>query len=186
MNYWIGLYVPVILYNLFCSVCNVSLYRYSNGIYAQNSKKYSNNYSSILHIITIDNRKYSNIKLSRSINIGKAISAIVDNDEYCTNMYVCNNDTTKHDFDTSLHYDTLIQSDIVRNQYMTLPYPAVSEEELMNEKVYYDKIYNTAIRKVPYTITYGTTFEALNHYLYRGRNTFRSAYIRSFEQLKYD
>ena len=123
----------------------------------------------------VENRKDSNVKIARSINIGNETEAMSYTDGYCTELYIHNNETYEHDLDTPLHYDTLSQNDIVRNQYLTLPYPAVSEEELRNEKIYYDTIYKTGIRKLPYIVNYGISFEALNHYLYKGRNTFRLA-----------
>ena len=89
----------------------------------------------------------------------------------CGDVY----ETSNHHLEPPEPYDTLTQSDIVQKQYMTLPYPAVSQGELKNQKTYYDKIYHTGIRKIPYSVSYGVSFEALNHFLYKGRNTFRLA-----------
>jgi len=122
------------------------------------------------------NFRNNNIIISKSRTMGVSLYALVDNDEYCTNMHIHNNETSNHDLETPEHYDTLTQSDIVRNQYMTLPYPAISQGKLKNEKTYYDKKYKTGIRKIPYTINRSILLEALNHFLYKGRNTFRLAF----------
>ena len=75
-------------------------------------------------------------------------------------------------------YDTLTQSDIVRNQYSTLPYPAVSHKLLAQEKAHYDnnlwpvKAYGE-MRPKPFGVSFGITLEAINHYLFKGKNQFR-------------
>ena len=129
------------------------------------------------------NRTNSNIVISKSRTISVSLKALADSDEYCTNINIHNSETSNRDLESPEHYDTLTQSDIVRNQYMTLPYPAVSQGDLEREKMYYDKIYNTGIRKIPYTISYGISFEALNHFLYKGRNTFGLASKWYFDKL---
>ena len=75
-------------------------------------------------------------------------------------------------------FDTLTNNDVVRNQYSNLPYPAVTFEELNIEKSYYDnmqwpvKAYGK-LRNKPFRVTPGITLEAINHYLFRGKNDFR-------------
>jgi hypothetical protein len=122
-----------------------------------------------------ENRTYRNIIISKNRPIGYSTEALIDNDEFCTKLHVPNNETSNHNLESPEHYETLTQSDIVQKQYMTLPYPAVSQKELKDEKIYYDRIYKTRIRKEPYWLSYGISFEALNHFLYKGRNTFRLA-----------
>ena len=75
-------------------------------------------------------------------------------------------------------FDTLSQNDVVRNQYSNLPYPAVTLKDLNAEKSYYDNkkwIVNVygELRVKPYWVTPGVTLEAINHFLYNGRNDFR-------------
>ena len=53
---------------------------------------------------------------------------------------------------------------------MTLPYTAISDQELETDKYYYDNVYN--IRKTPYRISYGITHEAITHFLYKSKNRF--------------
>ena len=65
--------------------------------------------------------------------------------------------------------DTLSQDDIVRNQYSSLPYPAVSKRELAVESQYYKNKQKTT----PYNMIFAFTLESLNHYLYKGQNQFR-------------
>lgn len=183
MRNLIPFFISIILYTFCCLVCQVSVYECSKGCYVDNLENYSKYFPTILRFMEIKSLKYCNFKSSRSINLGNSADALAENHEYCTKQYVRNKQTSEHDLNTPLQYDTLTQSDIVRNQYMTLPYPAVSEEKLKHEKIYYDTVYQTAMRKVPYTIHYGISFEALNHYLYKGRNTFRLVFKRYFEKL---
>ena len=75
-------------------------------------------------------------------------------------------------------YDTHCENDVVRNQYSKLPYPLVTDQSLAKEKMYYDnnmnpvKVYGT-MRNKPYFVSYGTTLEAINHFLFQGKNHFR-------------
>ena len=75
-------------------------------------------------------------------------------------------------------YDTLSESDVVRIQYSKLPYPPVTDQSLAKEKMYYDDNINPikaygAMRNKPYFVSYGTTLEAINHFLFKGKNNFR-------------
>lgn len=75
-------------------------------------------------------------------------------------------------------YDTLTQSDIVRSQYSKLPYPAVKSYILSQEKAYYDYYGKRVMafgenRTIPISISFGITLEAINHFLYEGKNNFR-------------
>ena len=75
-------------------------------------------------------------------------------------------------------YDTFTQSDIVRNQYLLLPYPAVSLEDLAQEKAHYRNKVMSLIaygenRTTPYNINFGMTLEAINHFLFKGKYNFR-------------
>ena len=62
--------------------------------------------------------------------------------------------------------DTLTQDDIVMKQYALLPYPAVSQQEIMKVKQHY----NSVNRHIPYHTTPSQTLESLNHFLYKGKN----------------
>ena len=75
----------------------------------------------------------------------------------------------KNQSDETRLSDTLTQYDIVRNQYSSLPYPAVSKRELAVESQYYKNKQNT----IPYKMIFAFTLESLNHYLYKGQNQFR-------------
>ena len=64
--------------------------------------------------------------------------------------------------------DTLSQTDAVTRQYLSLPYPSVSEEQLQAEQTHY----MGPDRNMPH-VTYTTlSLEYLNHFLYQGRNDF--------------
>ena len=65
--------------------------------------------------------------------------------------------------------DTLTQNDIVRRQYELLPYPTVTKESIDALRKHYhneDK-HNDPLSRVP-----GSDLETINHYLFKGRNTF--------------
>ena len=72
------------------------------------------------------------------------------------------------------------QKDIVLQQYLSLPYPAVSKEVLQMERKYYDKTVTQRtikaygeIRMKPFREFPVMTAESINHYLFQGRNSFR-------------
>ena len=72
----------------------------------------------------------------------------------------------------------MTQSDIVRSQYSKLPYPAVKSYILSQEKAYYDYYGKRVMafgenRTIPFNINFGITLEAINHFLYEGKNNFR-------------
>ena len=75
-------------------------------------------------------------------------------------------------------YDTFTQSDIVRNQYSLLPYPAVSLEGLAHEKAHYHSNILPLMaygenRTTPYNIDFGMTLDAINNFLFKGEYNFR-------------
>ena len=72
------------------------------------------------------------------------------------------------------------QKDIVLQQYMSLPYPAVPKEVLEIERNYYDKVLpqrtikvHGEIRIKPFRGNPGMNAESINHHLYQGKNNFR-------------
>ena len=58
--------------------------------------------------------------------------------------------------------------DLVRKQYMNLPYPYVSAENIQMEHEYYQG----QQRNIPLLNYYSGALEFINHYLYRGQNSF--------------
>ena len=88
------------------------------------------------------------------------------NSKLCTFAFTLIN---KKQSDETRSSDTLTQDDIVRNQYSSLPYPAVSKRELAVESQYYKNKQKTT----PYNMIFAFTLESLNHYLYKGQNKFR-------------
>ena len=95
----------------------------------------------------------------------------------------CKNDSINESCSVPFgQYDTLTLNDIVRNQYAELPYPAVSPEALKAEKMYYDnKVWTVKahgeLRSYPMRISFGTTLEAINHFLFEGKNNFRYRHL---------
>ena len=69
------------------------------------------------------------------------------------------------------------QKDIVLQQYLSLPYPAVPKELLEIERNYYHKTPKTIkaygeMRIKPFRGNPGMNTESINHYLYQGKNSF--------------
>ena len=71
--------------------------------------------------------------------------------------------------EATTYSDTLSQTDAVTKQYLSLPYPSVSEQQLQEEQNHY----MGPDRNMPH-VTYTTlSLEYLNHFLYQGRNDFK-------------
>ena len=88
----------------------------------------------------------------------------------CTNIqYQCDLESTYNSDLSRNTGDTTNQDDIVRRQYSSLPYPAVTEDNLFLEKNHYDRKLEN-IR--PYGISQQLALEKINHYLYNGDNDF--------------
>lgn len=101
-----------------------------------------------------------------------------NNQHFCDTKFFEPDVKVEHHVTLANAYDTLTQDDIVRNQYLTLPYPAITPEELKVEKKYYDKKESSVtaygeLRTAPFRVSPGLTLEAINHFLFRGKNNFR-------------
>ena len=87
---------------------------------------------------------------------------------YCSNQIINNSEPIKY-------YE---QKDIVLQQYLSLPYPAITNEALDTERHYYEHTPKTIkaygeMRIKPFRGNPGITLESINHYLYQGKNLFR-------------
>ena len=174
MKYLISSSMFVMLCILLCALRLGSVYGNYNQFCFNNSEKDFN-------FTPYKIGSYSNIIFPRSRTIIDSTEALTYNDGYCSKLYVYNHGTCDHHLDSPDDSDTLTQSDIVRNQYMTLPYPAVSHQQLEHEKIYYDSMYKTGER--PFTTIQSFSFEALNHFLFKGRNNFRFVFTLNFSAI---
>ena len=170
MEYLFRIRVFVIVYNVLYSLCLLGSYGNCYEIVLNNPKE-GNSFWTKFHCLKNKNREFRNNIFERTKITGVSRETLYDNHSDYRNLHTRNNRTYYPELEYSEIYDTLTQSDNVRKQYMTLPYPVVSDLTLETDKYYYDYVYK--IRKTPYLISYGITFETLNHYLYKGRNTFR-------------
>jgi hypothetical protein len=170
MKYFIRAYVFIIVYNVLYSLCLLGLYGNCYELGFNNSKK-GNSFLTIFHHLKNKNHEFRSNIFDRSRIKSDSRETMYDNNRDYRDLYIHDNRTYYQDLESSETYDTLTQSDIVRSQYMTLPYPLVSDQQLVTDKYYYDHVY--PIRKIPYMVSFGISYEALNHYLYQGRNTFR-------------
>jgi hypothetical protein len=66
-------------------------------------------------------------------------------------------------------WDTLTHDDIVRKQYSLLPYPAVSDNDILRLRNHY----SSQDRHLPLFMAPSESLELLNHFLYKGRNNFK-------------
>ena len=87
---------------------------------------------------------------------------------HCSNQTINNSESIKN------HE----QKDIVLQQYLSLPYPAITNDVLDEEKYYYEQTPKTInaygeMRIKPFRGNPGITLESINHYLYQGKNLFR-------------
>ena len=72
-------------------------------------------------------------------------------------------------FERSKYGDTISPNDIVINQYLSLPYPAVPKHVWSAERAHY----TVKKSQVPFLVLFGFALESLNHFLYKGENDFR-------------
>ena len=112
----------------------------------------------------------------KALNSGRLTSKIKN--AFCQKSTSLENSNNSEHPDEKEQYDTLTPSDIVRSQYSKLPYPAVKSHVLAQEKAYYN-YYGKRVtafgenRTIPFSISFGITLEAINHFLYEGKNHFR-------------
>ena len=130
-----------------------------------------NNFSSYLDNLNENNDPFA-------ANLFSTCKSIINLNEkeniynpYCVSGYVEKDEKYEPNIKSSGYYDTLTKDDIVRSQYSLLPYPLVTKEMLAREKYYYENLFEKTKR--PYRNNVGIHLEALNHFLFKGRNNFR-------------
>jgi len=95
------------------------------------------------------------------------------NDHFCnSNIGIPTNNANTREQHSNLYQngDTITQNDIVRSQYELLPYPTVTKERIEALRKHYgdeDK------RDNPFSRVPGSDLETINHYLFKGTNSFR-------------
>ena len=128
-------------------------------------------FCSFLKYLEQENSLYAT-NLSSTNRFGIEFNGIENiRNQHCSSTYAKKKVIGEADLESSGYYETLTKDDIVQNQYSLLPYPSVTEEDLADEKYYYEKLFSK--RRKPYYYNYGITLEALNHFLFEGRNNFR-------------
>ena len=119
------------------------------------NRSYSNTFSGVNHIERSND--YNALSDVRTISM--------------SSRAVCSAEQRKYQNvdEANTYSDTLSQTDAVTRQYLSLPYPSVSEEQLQAEQTHY----MGPDRNMPH-VTYTTlSLEYLNHFLYQGRNDFK-------------
>ena len=114
-----------------------------------------------------DNQKAFAITQNR-LSINRSVLPNVAIRNYCMHLAKSSDSDAKKYRSEFASYDVISDDDVVRNQYKSLPYPYVSEEELLREEAYYQRKTSD-----PYVIMYSWNLENLNHYLFDGKNDFK-------------
>ena len=154
----------------------LNFYIVSQELTFMNSKKV-NNLSSSKYDLNINGNDFQEVNLNSNISTSERLKLHV---KYisCKVQIQINNSIIRGKNKEMEVYDTFTHSDIVRNQYLLLPYPAVSLEDLAHEKAHYHNNIIPLIaygekRTTPYNIDFGMTLEAINHFLFNGKYNFR-------------
>ena len=94
------------------------------------------------------------------------------NDYICTSRLIPSSSVDARNKHSSFSEsgDSTTQSDIVRNQYESLPYPKVTKERIELLRKHYD---DKDKRNDPFARVLGSDLETINYYLFKGRNNFR-------------
>ena len=112
-----------------------------------------------------ENKKYS-LKMPTS-----DVQATISNTTQCSTLQELDLNSL------SLNSDTLTHDDAVRKHYTSLPYPAISHDDLKAEYNHYRRCREKG-KIIPYNPTSAIDLESLNHFLFHGKETFRYIYIR--------
>ena len=88
----------------------------------------------------------------------------------CVDLQLESNSNHEYNSNHINNGDTVIEDDVVRDQYSWFPYPAVTEDHFFREQQYYNNEQNQNNR--PYTIVPSIVLENLNHFLFKGDNDF--------------
>ena len=102
------------------------------------------------------------------LSINRSVFPTVAIRNYCMHLAKSSDSDAKEYRSEFPSYDVISDDDVVRNQYKALPYPSVSEEELLREEAYYKRKTSD-----PYVMYYSWNLENLNHYLFEGKNDFK-------------
>ena len=103
-----------------------------------------------------------------TLSLNRSVLPFVAKKNYCIHLAKSSDTSAKKHRSEFASYDVLSDDDVVRNQYKFLPYPSVSEKELLLEEAYYQ--WNMS---QPYVIHNSWNLESLNHYLFNGKNDFK-------------
>ena len=132
------LYVSLDLCRIFYQLCFLCVFGIAHYISLSNSER-SSGFLPLLSQMNINEAIFTYSIFSRSDIIDELMGKSGENNRYCMKLYA------HKTYDNGLEYqekhDTLTVNDIVRAQYMKLPYPAISQRQLASEKLYYEKLY---------------------------------------------
>ena len=114
-------------------------------------------------IISLDQETKSNNLSQRALNDVTQMNQREQNSCSRNLTKIIDNGENIHEFEK---YDILSDDDIVRDQYNAMPYPPVTDEELLRDQNHY------AEHESIFELSYSSALEALNHYLYQGNRNF--------------
>ena len=87
----------------------------------------------------------------------------------CTEKVIRQHDTIENMLKFENSWDTFTQDDIVKKQYSSLPYPEVTQDEIL----FAHSHYNGEFKHIPIRRPVAENLESLNHFLYGGKNNFK-------------
>ena len=123
----------------------------------------SSHFGSRLNVNLIDKFGLSISNNTKKLRFPKALRLNCDNKVTKTK---CTVHTIRDSFENG---DTLTQQDMVTRQYTSLPYPDISQKEIMATKYHY----NSEFAYLPYMRPPSENLESLNHFLYEGGHNFK-------------
>ena len=87
----------------------------------------------------------------------------------CTEKVIRQHDTIENMSKFENSWDTFTQDDIVKKQYSSLPYPEISQDEIVLAHSHY----NGEFKHIPIRRPVAENLESLNHFLYKGESNFK-------------
>ena len=87
----------------------------------------------------------------------------------CTEKMIRQHDTIENMSKFENSWDTFTQDDIVKKQYSSLPYPEISQDEILMAHNHYEGEF----KHIPIRRPVAENLESLNHFLYKGENNFK-------------
>ena len=151
--------------------CEYELYLFSQGLVTtQHASKNDNNFTEDnVHIIQSTNkeelRSWSSVKkINKDMIYPTKSNSLTCNDIFDQTIMLNIDDFNAHGYSDN----DISSDDLVKHQYLQLPYPTIRNDTMEMEYKYYLGQNN----RYPVSSKYSMKLDYLNHYLYQGQNNF--------------